>query len=188
MTTPLSRFRNPVSITAGVGAILLTLGIGASQLKAATDEAIQIDASTFDCLTTMTPVRGFFVTNLLDNLEGTLAVANSADGGVYPAGSVVQLVPTEVMVKQTAGTSPATSDWEYFELKVSAEGSEIVTRGFTDVVNRFGGNCFGCHIKAEPKWDSICETGHGCDPLPISREVIEGIQKADPRCKAPEQS
>jgi hypothetical protein len=26
--------------------------------------------------------------------------------------------------------------------------------------------CFGCHIKVRPEWDLVCETGHGCDPIP----------------------
>ena len=177
------RFR----IAAGLGVAVLTLGLGVTQLKAATEQAMTIDDSTFDCLTAMTAVRGFFVDNLLGNLDATVTAAQSPDGAIYPTGSVVQLVPTEVMVKQTPGTSPATNDWEFFELQVSEEGSTIVSRGFVDVVNRFGGNCFGCHMKAEPKWDLICETGHGCDPLSITGDVIAGIQQADPRCRAPEE-
>ena len=145
---------------------------------------IAIDDTTFKCLQEMTPVRGFFVANLLGKLDDTLKVAKSPTGGVYPPGSVVQLVPTEVMVKHKPGFSPATKDWEYFELKVSPEGSKINVRGETNVVNRFGGNCFGCHVAAKPEWDSICEKDHGCAPLPIKTEVIVGIQKADPRCKA----
>jgi hypothetical protein len=27
--------------------------------------------------------------------------------------------------------------------------------GFADVMNRFGGNCFGCRVAAHPEWDSI---------------------------------
>ncbi|MDT8427309.1 MAG: hypothetical protein RQ757_00925 [Pseudomonadales bacterium] len=176
-----------VPVIAGISALALTLGMGIHKLGAASDQAIQIEADTFGCLTELTPVRGFFVDNLLGDLDATLAVANSAEGGRYPTGSLVQLVPTEVMVKQPEGTSPATNDWEFFELEVSAAGSEIVTRGFTDVINRFGGNCLDCHIKAEPQWDMICETGHGCDPIPLSREMIQGIQQADPRCRAPEE-
>jgi hypothetical protein len=45
----------------------------------------------------MTHVRQFYVDNLLGNLDATLAVANSATGGTYPAGTVIQLVPTEAM-------------------------------------------------------------------------------------------
>lgn len=169
----------------------LTLGIagtwlGVTQLSAQSSSVIEIDESTFDCITEMTPVRGFFVDNLLGNLDATLAVANSATGGVWPTGSVVQLVPTEVMVKQPEGTSPETNDWEFIELDVSAEGSTIRARGFTDVVNRFGGNCLDCHKLAAPQWDMICEQNHGCAPIPLSREMLVGIQQNDPRCNRPD--
>ena len=127
-------------------------------------------------------MRGFFVDNLKGDLDATLAAANAKQGSPYPAGSVVQLVPTEVMVKHPAGVSPATNDWEFFELTVSPQGTEIVKRGFADVNNRFGGNCLGCHAKAEPQWDMICETGHGCDPIPLTKPMVSVIQKTDPRC------
>lgn len=143
---------------------------------------LTIDASSFQCLREMTAIRHFFVDNLLGDLEATVAVAESTDGGIYPPGSVVQLVPTEVMVKHGRGWNAATRDWEFFELDVSAEGSTIRNRGFVDVVNRFGGNCFGCHVKADAKYDLICELDHGCDPIPVTREMIAGIQEADPRC------
>jgi len=179
----MKRLHMMITATA-VGAALALAG--AAQLKAQSDQLIAVDETTFDCITEMTPVRGFFVDNLLGDLDATLAVANSANGGTWPTGSMVQLVPTEVMIKQPEGTSPATNDWEFFELAVSAEGSEIVTRGFTDVVNRFGGNCLGCHVKAEPQWDMICETGHGCDPIPLTREMLTAIQQNDPRCSRPD--
>lgn len=145
---------------------------------------LDIDASSFRCLDEMTAVRHFFVDNLLGDLDATVAVAESTDGGVYPPGSVLQLVPTEVMVKHRPGWNAATRDWEFFELDVSPEGSSIRNRGFVDVVNRFGGNCFACHIKAEPKYDLVCERDHGCDDIPITREQIAAIQAADPRCVA----
>ena len=143
---------------------------------------IAISDSTFSCIRDMTKVRGFYVDNLNGNIDATLAVANSATGGKYPEGSVVQLVPGEVMVKHGRGFSPATMDWEFFELDVSDTGSEIRKRGFVDVINRFGNNCFGCHIQAKPEWDLICETGHGCETIPITAEVIDLIQRTDPRC------
>ena len=142
-----------------------------------------IDESSFRCLNTMTPVRGFFVDNLMGDLQSTLEVAHSATGGVYPPGSVVQLVPGEVMVKHPQGVSPATKDWEFFELKATPLGSQIMKRGFVDVNNQFGGNCFACHIKARPEWDLICEQDHGCDPLEITPKVISLIQQTDPRCE-----
>ena len=144
--------------------------------------ALSIDANDFRCLHDMTRVRHFFVDNLLGDLDATVAVAESTDGGQYPPGSVVQLVPTEVMVKHRPGWNAVTRDWEFFELDVSADGSSIRNRGFTDVVNKFGGNCFGCHVRAEPKFDLICEQDHGCDPIPITRDMIADIQAQDPRC------
>ena len=154
----------------------------ASTIATAHSPELAIDADSFVCLNEMTAVRHFYVENLLGDLEATLAIAESSDGGVYPPGSVVQLVPTEVMVKHNPGWNAATRDWEFFELDVSAEGSSIRKRGFVDVVNRFGGNCFGCHIKADAKYDLICELDHGCDPIPVTREMIAALQAADPRC------
>jgi hypothetical protein len=158
----------------------------AFSLNASADDAkkIEVTDATFKCLTEMTPVRGFFVANLLGKLDDTLKVANSPSGGRYPPGSVIQLVPTEVMVKHREGFNPATNDWEFFELEVSPTASKIKVRGVTEVVNRFGGNCFGCHAAAKPQWDLICEQDHGCKPLPIPTATIVAIQKADPRCKA----
>jgi hypothetical protein len=131
-------------------------------------------------------VRGFFVGNLLGDEQGTLKVALSKTGGVYPPGSVVQLVPTEVMVKQPAGFNAVTRDWEFFELDVSKSGSVIRKRGFAEVVNRFGGNCFGCHVKAHSEWDMICETTHGCDPIPLTPAMLKALQDTDPRCAGSE--
>lgn len=145
--------------------------------------ALEVSAASFKCLAEMTPVRGFFVDNLAGDLEATLAVAKNAQGGVYPPGSVVQLVPTEVMVKRETGFNPVTRDWEFFELDVSEKGSHIRKRGFAEVNNRFDKNCFACHAAARPEFDLICEQGRGCEELPIPRYVIHALQKTDPRCK-----
>lgn len=156
---------------------------GAAADDATQNAGLEVTADNFTCLDDMTRVRHFFVDNLIGDLEGTLAAANSPTGATYPAGSVVQLVPSEVMVKHRAGYNAATRDWEFFELKVSEAGTVIDKRGFVDVVNRFGGNCFACHIKAESQWDMICEKGHGCEELTFTREQIAGVQAGDPRCK-----
>ena len=159
--------------------LLVSSNLGVAQESTA---AVAVNEDTFDCIRDMTPVRGFYVDNLLGDVEATVAVANSPTGGVYPPGSVVQLVPGEVMVKHGKGFSPATKDWEFFELDVSRDGSIIKNRGFVDVVNRFGGNCFTCHVQAEPQWDMICETGHGCEEIPLTKDMLLVIQKTDPRC------
>lgn len=142
---------------------------------------VEITAESFVNLQDMTPVRGFFVDNLLGDLEATVAVAESPDGGVYPVGSVVQLVPGEAMVKRAPGFDVYANDWEFFELDVSEEGTEIRVRGGAEVVNRFGGSCSDCHALAEPQWDFICEQDHGCEPLPFERAFFEALQDGDPR-------
>jgi hypothetical protein len=159
---------------------LLLLLIGFPLQLAA--ENLNITDSNFDCMLDMQPVRGFYVDNIIaGKLAQTVAVAE-AEKGEYPAGSVVQLVPSEIMLKHPKGFSPITKDWEFFELDVSAEGTKIRKRGFVDVVNRFGGNCFACHAKAKPEFDMICETGHGCDPIPLTPEITTLLQKTDARC------
>jgi hypothetical protein len=97
---------------------------------------------------------------------------------------VIQLFPGEAMAKRQRGWDPATNDWEFFALQVTAVGTEIVTRGAAETVNQFGGNCFACHAKAAPQWDFVCESGRGCDPLPdiVSDDFINLLQQGDPRC------
>ena len=163
-------------------ASLLALAIGCAPVLHAKE--IAVGDHSFKCLNDMVKVRHFFVDNLLGNRAATIKVAQKGKGK-YPPGSVVQLIPGEVMVKHPDGFNPATKDWEFFELDVSKEGSRIRRRGFVDVVNRFGGNCFACHAKAKPAFDMVCEIDHGCDPIPITRRMLAALQKTDPRCSAP---
>ena len=142
-----------------------------------------VTASDFVCLRSMVQVRQFYVGNILGDLTETLRVANSPSGGIYPPGSVVQLVPTEVMVKHRPGWDAETNDWEFFYLDVDLGTTFIVNRGHEDVMNRSGGNCFECHQKARPEWDFICERDHGCDPVKLTRKMIAEIQQNDPRCE-----
>ncbi len=168
----MTRKKRGPAIIGGV-ALLLSAGPG---------NAMDIDAKSFRCITKMTQVRQFYVDNLQGNLDATLAAANSTPGAVYPPGSVIQLIPGEAMVKRDKGFNAATHDWEFFELDVSKDGTKIRKRGAVDIVNRFGGNCFDCHVPAAAQWDLVCETGHGCAPLPVTRAMIGALQRTDPRC------
>jgi hypothetical protein len=157
---------------------------GLFSLVASADQAaIKVSASDFTCMTQLTPVRGFFVGNIEGDLAASLKVARAPKGAEYPVGTLIQLIPTEAMVKQPAGTRPATRDWEFFELEVSKSGSRIARRGFEDLVGSDGANCFGCHSLARPEWTMICESEHGCAPIPETRAMLEALQRTDPRCK-----
>lgn len=146
---------------------------------------LNMSGSDFHNLHTMTKVRGFYIDNRLGHLSAALRIARSGKGGVYPVGTIIQLVPQEAMVKRRKGFNPATRDWEFFFLTTTQQGTMIVNRGTTNVVNRFGGNCASCHLAAQGKFDMVCEHSHGCAPLPVGDDVIAAIQSADPRPLTP---
>ena len=148
----------------------------------AAPKTLTISDSSFGCIRDMKAVRGFFVSNLMGDIDGTLAAANAGGTKPYPPGSVVQLIPTEVMVKHPPGYNAATNDWEFFELDVQPGVNKIRVRGTSEVNNQFGGNCLSCHAQAEAKWDMICEQDHGCLPIPVPVVTQKAIQNTDPRC------
>ena len=185
MSKHFARLHNGVPVACSM---VLCVLLGTHALDGNTDESkLQVTDSSFRCITQMTPVRHFYVDNLLGNLAETVAVANAGRGD-YPAGSVLQLMPNEVMIKHDKGFSPATRDWEFFWIDVDKDGSKIFTRGFAEVNNRFGLNCFACHVKAKPEFDFVCEQDHGCDPIPVTRAMFGALQRTDPRCGAKEVS
>ena len=166
-------------------ATAMTLSLGLAAVSQAADLAsamVKVDDASFKCMRQMKPVPHFYVDNLLGDISATLAAANAPKGAPYPTGSVVQLVPTEVMVKRESGFSPATGDWEFFELEVNEQGSKIGKRGFAEVNNRFGKNCFACHAPAREPWDFVCESNHGCEAIPIDHKMTGALQRSDPRC------
>jgi hypothetical protein len=170
-------------------AVVVTVGLGACSggdsahhsAAAKPRQDFVAQAGDFRNLHTMTKVRNFYVDNRLGHLDQALAVANSPNGGRYPVGTIIQLVPQEAMVKRQKGFSPTTRDWEFFFLSVTPMGTTIEKRGTADVVNRFGGNCASCHQGAAARFDGVCEENHGCAPLPIGPDVFHAIQESDPR-------
>ena len=174
---------SPATILRSVAIIVC---IGCAQADEIGERKFKVDASTFKCMLKMTAVRHFFVDNLAGNLEGTVAVAK-AGRGEYPEGSVLQLIPNEVMIKQKKGFSPGTNDWEFFALESDKNGSRIVSRGTQDVNNFLGLNCFECHKAARAEFDLVCDQDHGCAPLPLTRSMFHAIQHTDPRCQPPEE-
>lgn len=172
-----------------VATALCSIGLGlvaGAAIGAADDgsakPAVKVDNNSFKCMLDMTHVRHFYVDNLAGKLDQTVAVAKAGKGD-YPEGSVVQLMPNEVMLKQQKGFSAATRDWEFLWIDVDKHGSKIFRRGAAEVENRFGLNCFACHVKAKAEFDLICEKDHGCDPIPVTRMMFTALQKSDPRCK-----
>ena len=140
------------------------------------------EASDFECLKNWERVRNMRITNRLGYLDDALELArNPEPGRQFPIGTIVQLFPGEAMVKRGPDFDPDNHNWEYFELNVSSAGTEIHVRGRDDVINMFGGQCFGCH-EAARDFDFLCEKNRGCIPLPVTSAVATALQDADPRC------
>jgi hypothetical protein len=162
-------------------------GLGNEQVDNADFDA---GASDFDCLknSEWTTVGLSRFKNVLGHTAETLAVARSLDGGTFPVGTIVQLVPTEASVKRGAGFNAASNDWEFFTLNATGSGTTITARGGgASVVNFTGSSCLDCHDKAAPQWDFVCgdQDGgntHGCAPLPLTGATLELVQNDDPRC------
>jgi hypothetical protein len=144
-------------------------------------EDITMVATKFRNIHAWTKVRDFYVGNLLGHLPQALAVARNPNGGVYPVGTIIQLVPTEAMVKRRPGWDAATHDWEFFSLAVSKSGTRILSRGATKTVNFLHLNCASCHGAAKPQFDETCGHDHGCAPLPLTPALITALQSSDPR-------
>ena len=99
-------------------AMLAIVTTAAGAVDTASGTKVKVDDSSFHCIRDMTSVRHFYVDNLLGDVAGTVAVANAGQGN-YPAGSVLQLMPNEVMVKHEKGFNPATRDWEFFYIVIA---------------------------------------------------------------------
>jgi hypothetical protein len=144
-------------------------------------------ATDFQCLTDWTKVRDFRVTNRLGHLEEALSVADASAntaGLEYPVGTILQLLPSEALVKRGGNFDPPNHNWEYFSLRIDPTGTAILSRGRDNVINSSGGNCFSCHSAARD-FDFVCETNHGCIPLGLPESLIDFFQQSDERCPTP---
>ena len=161
--------------------IVLSSLIISQSYSADDSKKVDVSESTFKCLSALAASGRFFVDNILGDLGATLSVANSSSGGNYPPGSLLTLVPDEAMIKHQEGWNPATNDWEFFLLGLSAEGTSILARGGAEVASP-SGSCFGCHQLARSEWDLVCGVDHGCAPIAFTLEQIRDAQAMDPRC------
>lgn len=144
---------------------------------------IVVTGADFECLNNWDLIDNLAITNIADNLNKALLLANDPQPGMqYPLGTIVQLFPTEAMVKRAPGYDPENNDWEYLKLYVDAEGTIIRERGRSEISNFFGG-CRDCHEDARA-FDFICLDTHGCVQLPVGDTFIANERNRDPRCTA----
>ena len=143
-----------------------------------------ITEKSFSCVLNLPKVRNTRIQNPDPQKlkEATQIFKDSVPNKEYPTGTILQLIPTEAMVKHDRTAFPNTNGWEFFALKVSADGTAIQDRGDKVLNTSLKKPCLECHSPAA-KFDFVCEKGHGCAPIPVTDQQIAAMQAADPRCK-----
>src|SRR3984957_3761231 len=143
-----------------------------------------ITENSFGCVLNLPKVRNTRIQNPdPEKLREAIRIfRDSVPDKEYPKGTILQLIPTEAMVKHDRAAFPDTNGWEFFALKVSADGTAIQDRGDKVLNTSLKKPCLECHLPAA-KFDFVCEKGHGCAPIPLTDQQIAAMQAADPRCK-----
>ena len=162
--------------------VRLVLWISMAATLSADDLAIT--EKSFGCLLDLPKVRNTRIQNPdpVKLREAIRIFKDSVPDKEYPTGTVLQLIPTEAMVKHDRAAFPKSNGWEFFALKVSADGTTILDRGDKVLNTSLKKPCLGCHSPAA-KFDFVCEKSHGCAPIPVTDQQIAAVQSADPRCK-----
>jgi len=173
----MTRFAKLLSIAVALFGFVFVGG-----MQAQADE-VAITEKSFSCMHVGTKIRKTYIRNAdpAKLKEAVRIYENKVEGVEYPAGTIIQMVPNEAMVKHAKKDFPNTNGWEFFAFEVSAEGTKIASRGDT-ASNRLG-TCLSCHGGAV-KFDYVCDKGQGCPAIPVTDEQIIAIQGKDPRCTA----
>jgi hypothetical protein len=146
--------------------------------------SVVITEKSFGCVLDMPKVRSTRIQNPgPEKLKEAIRIfRDSVPDKEYPTGTILQLIPTEAMVKHDRATIPNTNGWEFFALQVSAAGTTIQDRGDKVLNTSLKKPCLGCHSPAA-KFDFVCEKVLGCAPIPVTDQQIAATQAADPRCE-----
>lgn len=150
----------------------------------AAEAVVAVNEQMFGCVHEGTKIRKTYIRHAdpAKLKEAVRIYENKIEGAVYPVGTIIQMVPHEVMVKHAKDAFPNSNGWEFLALKVTAEGATFAGRGDTAANPR--GTCLSCHQLAA-KHDFICDKGQGCPPVPVGDDVILAMQDKDPRCTSP---
>src|ERR1700693_5578229 len=120
-----------------------------------------ITEKSFGCVLNLPKVRNTRIQNPdPEKLKEAIRIfRDSVPDKEYPTGTVLQLIPTEAMVKHDRAAFPNTNGWELFALKVSADGTTIQDRGDKVLNTSLKKPCLESHSPAA-KLDFVCEKTH----------------------------
>ena len=175
-------FISRLAISALTQSALLT-GVGLCMVCGVLADDIAVSEQSFRCINDWPKIRNTHIYNADPEKakEAIRIFRDSVPDTQYPVGTILQLIPTEAMVKHSSGKFAKSNDWEFFSLDVSASGTKISERGENVVNHTQGLTCLSCHQPAA-KYDFVCEKTHGCAPIPLDDQKIAELQGADPRC------
>jgi hypothetical protein len=161
----------------------LVTGVSVSMVCGVLADDVVVSDQSFGCINDWPKIRNTHMYNAdPDKLKEAIRIfRDSVSDTEYPVGTILQLIPTEAMVKHSRGTFGKSNDWEFFSLDVSAAGTKISDRGENVVNHTQGLTCLSCHQPAA-EYDFVCEKTHGCAPIPLDDQKIAELQGADPRC------
>ena len=135
----------------------------------------------FPNIKTLTLVGNHFVGNLLGHLDAALAVAQFTRRRRLPGGH-------DHPARSAGSDGQAPGGMERGQPRLGVLLARHVRDGNQDpdprrdpVLNRFGLDCLSCHAQADAQWDFVCEKDHGCDPIPLTDQLIVALQQGDPR-------
>jgi len=167
-----------------IASVVVSVVLCLSFAVAVSADDLAITEKTFGCLLDQPKVRNTRIQNPdPQKLKEAIQIfQSSVPDKEYPQGTILQLIPTEAMVKHDRAAFPNSNGWEFFALKVSADGTTILDRGDKVLNTSLKKPCLDCHSPGA-KFDFVCEKGHGCAPIPVTDQQIAAMQAADPRCK-----
>jgi len=85
---------------------------------------IAVSEQNFGCINDWPKIRNTHIYNAdPEKLKEAIRIfRDSVSDTEYPVGTILQLIPTEAMVKHSRGTFAKSNDWEFFSLDLSAAG------------------------------------------------------------------
>src|ERR1700758_2522187 len=94
-------------------------------------DSVVITEKSFGCVLDLPKVRNTRIQNPdPEKLKEAIRIfRDSVPDRDYPRGTILQLIPTEAMVKRDRAAFPKTNGWEFFALNVSPGGTTIQERG-----------------------------------------------------------